>query len=376
MSKNLLNNHLQKKPKLRVLLIALEYTYWGVARHQSYASYLGLEEGFYANGVEFFTITTPWLKRAKEICGGKKFDQVWVELFHSPPDEAWMEWLSSVAPVRLGLVSETIWHNSDEYGNQIIEKRDNITNWLNYITHLAVSDEKDVEEIKFKGIVPVIWWPQAIPERFITDEVAISPENYGVFCGSLAYQERLGWLEHPELQGLLIRQSSSEDGTLYPAVFNKLHRAVSIFLKTKLPGEASILPVYLYLLRRIRRQCFALWLKQMQIGCAVIQLPTYFKAYSGRVFEGMAAGRPVISWEVPDRPETKYLFEDGKEILLYSPKDPSELADHIQRLIKEPDFGKYLVENARRKLRHFHTVEKRVNQILNWIENGENPLYY
>jgi glycosyltransferase involved in cell wall biosynthesis len=113
----------------------------------------------------------------------------------------------------------------------------------------------------------------------------------------------------------------------------------------------------------------------MQRGSAVVNLPANVKAYAGRVVEAMAAGRPVISWEVPHRPRTRALFEDGEEILLYPRSEPAQLADHIRRILSEPEFSARVVENARRKVRQFHTVEHRVGQFLEWISTGTEPVY-
>ncbi len=83
----------------------------------------------------------------------------------------------------------------------------------------------------------------------------------------------------------------------------------------------------------------------------------------------------MISWEIPGRPRNKALFEDDEQILLYSKNDPSQLAAHIRRILAEPDFAQRIAENARRKLLSFHTMEKRVQQILDWVETGRVPTY-
>ena len=119
-----------------------------------------------------------------------------------------------------------------------------------------------------------------------------------------------------------------------------------------------------------------MYLRGLQAGCAVVNLPSGFQGYASRVMEGMAAGRPVISWQVPDRPQVNVLFADEKEILLFPKDDPSHLAAQIQRVLSEPELGCRIVINARRKLLRFHTLETRVRQILDWVETGAPPVYY
>jgi glycosyltransferase involved in cell wall biosynthesis len=113
----------------------------------------------------------------------------------------------------------------------------------------------------------------------------------------------------------------------------------------------------------------------MKEGCAIVNLPSFVKAYAGRVIEGMATGVPVISWEIPERPRTKSLFENGKEIMLYAQNDPSQLAEHIKKIQSDKKFSKNIVINARNKLKKFHTAEHRAKEILHWIETGETPIY-
>jgi hypothetical protein len=108
---------------------------------------------------------------------------------------------------------------------------------------------------------------------------------------------------------------------------------------------------------------------------ALVSLPSMAKVYTGRVIEAMGAGRPVVAWKVPERPRNLALFEDGKEILLYDKEKPEMLAEHIRRVQREPGFARDISLNARLKVSRFHTVERRVEQILNWIETGEEPVY-
>jgi len=111
----------------------------------------------------------------------------------------------------------------------------------------------------------------------------------------------------------------------------------------------------------------------MQEGCAVVNLPSCVKAYAGRVPEAMAAGRPVISWRVPDRPRTEALFADGREILLFDADRPEELVEHARRLCRDEGLGRRMADAARTKLRRFHTIEHRTGQILDWLERGATP---
>jgi hypothetical protein len=362
--------------KLRVLVLQLEFPTWNQARYWSYSAQLALEEGLQAHGVQFFTLTTPWLARAPEICRGQQFDQVWLELVQQPLDETQLQWIAGLAPVRVGLLPESLEYTAEEYSLYpwLVPRKQLVEGRLQYITHAVAVDERDVEEINARRLASAMWWPQAVPERCILQREPDRSGRFATFSGEV-YTERTTWLNHPELSGLLVKQASSETGTPYPFLFDKLHFAARRYIRHVRVAERAALDAYLYALRRIRRRCFSRWLRKMQAGSAVINLPARVKTYASRVVEGIAAGVPVISWEVPDRPRTKALFEDGKDILLYSKADPMQLAEHIRHTLADPHFAQRLAANARQKLRRYHTMEHRMKDILVWIDTGKSATY-
>ena len=114
----------------------------------------------------------------------------------------------------------------------------------------------------------------------------------------------------------------------------------------------------------------------MEEGSAVINLPSFGKIHTARVYEGMAAGRPVITVETQDRPHLASLFKDGRDLLLYPRDNPSVLAGHIKHLLDDPDFGRQIAMNARDKLLRYHTMEFRVAQFLDWIATRHRASRY
>ena len=369
---------------LRVLFIPLEFRTWANASHWAYPLGIGLEEALDANGVEYVTIpalhevpsyaSASWLNHAHKICALKRFDQVWFEISHSNLDEPFLDWLTGIAPIRVGFLCESLETDPREWiGNpEGTQKRlKTVEKSLTYLTHVVAADEADVDKFNTHGPVPAMWWGGGIvPARFICEQPPPVSNNHAVFYGAL-YGERKKWLDLSTLKSLLVRpEASPEHATNLPELFDKLNFTAELFLKSGKPFSENFFTNYMNSLRHIRRKCFALWLQGLQSGCAVVNLPQYSKIHAGRIVEGMAAGRPVISWGIPGRPKTNALFEDGKEILLYARDNPEQLASHIQRIMREPGFAQRIAANARRKLRSFHTSERFVGQLLDWLENG------
>ena len=116
-------------------------------------------------------------------------------------------------------------------------------------------------------------------------------------------------------------------------------------------------------------------MRAVQQGIANLNLRSFSALFSSRVVETMAAGQCVISYAVPDCPRTNALFEDGQEILLFDDQSPESLADKIQFLRSHPAERAALIRNSQAKVRAFHTTEKRIEQLLHWIETDNEPRY-
>ncbi|MCA9468682.1 MAG: glycosyltransferase [Nitrospira sp.] len=366
--------------KPRVLLLTLDYRTWHDASHFPYPDNLGLEEALIVNGADCVTIPVfyglsssnpaSWMYHAKQLCSGRQFDVVWFDVNHMVFDEATLDWLSTLAPIRIGFFGESIQMDHGEYETNPEGARTrlkNLATYLQYVTHAIVVDECDRIPLEARGI-PVFWWKAgAVPKRFVCDQLPQTSVSQALFFGTL-YGERKTWLERPELAGLLSRPSHSPEWeTDLPRQFDDLVRKTEGQLVSGGSDLPKLLQNFLDGIRHIRGECFRMWLQGLQAGLAVVNLPQFGKAYASRVVQGMAAGRPVISWEIPDRPLTKELFQEGKEILLFPPNDPRILGEHIRKLQCESRWGRQIAEEARRKVLAHHTSEFLMKSILEWV---------
>lgn len=367
----------QPKP-YRILLLQAENYRWAAARSYPYYLNVAFEEALQAAHVEVLMVTSPWFARLPALCAGRTFDQVWLnDLSHFADYAIAVENVAGLAPVRIGFVTESVGYTPEEYAEHpwLWERQARLEAQFAGLTHLVAVDEQDVIDLQKRWRVPTMWLPCSMPERFI--QQAPPPRQNIAFFSGTVYGERAKWLEMPRLNGLLARHQAVVADQFYEFFYNTLpgHRSIfKYWVKQRLLPVTTLYPLYLCLLRHLRRSAFHMWQQTvLQQGAAVVNLPHLVKGYSGRVIEGMAAGRPVISWRIPNRPRNTAMFEDGKEILLYETAE--ELAAHIERVLAEPKFAQQIAENARRKVKAFHTTEQRVQQILNWVAGGQAPTY-
>jgi glycosyltransferase involved in cell wall biosynthesis len=81
-----------------------------------------------------------------------------------------------------------------------------------------------------------------------------------------------------------------------------------------------------------------------------------------KLFEYMAAGRPIIASDLPSIRENV----SEKEVLFVRPDDPEAIKNGILKIISDPDRARRLAENSKIKSAEF-TWQNRAEAILNWI---------
>jgi len=370
----------------KILFVQQELTDWNAARMWGYTAHIGLEEGLEACEVEFTTILSSWFPFIKEFYAESTFDQVWInDVIHMFEPKGWryyrltlddLDWLASLAPVRLGFVIESLNYTEDDYIRapylanyiRILQKT------IPYLTHILTPDEKDIDTIASMGSVHVDWYVMSIPLRYIFGGTPTPTGTKPVFRGT-AYGDRGRWLSYPTLADQIDFQLSSDNDTVLPDIFDKLHKDLypqAILNKEKLQ---LLYEIYLDIVRKARLLSFSMYMRDLQNGAAVINLPAWGKIYTGRVFEGLASGRPVVTYRFDNSPRMTSLFKDQSEIILYDGTDPESLALHLKAISDNPEFAASVAAMGLRTMRSYHSTEHRICQIIRWISDGKQIDY-
>jgi GT2 family glycosyltransferase/glycosyltransferase involved in cell wall biosynthesis/Flp pilus assembly protein TadD len=368
-----------------ILLLQLEFPTWAQARAWTYPACFGVAEGLRAAGARCTTVPllanaplTPdaWLAHAREAVSGKQFDQVWVWLVHSPLAPSVLDWISGLAPVRVGIVMESLTYDEADYAwaGHLRRRMQTVADQSRVLTHVLVPDERDVERLAELAGVRTLWWPTMVPDRFIVPADAPPRSRKGVFHGH-PYGPRQAWVSHGNLQSRLAFIGPGAPPTRYHALFDQLQSAA---LK-RLAGPAGMtsqhMADYASMLQEVREGEFKEWMTQLPQWAAIVNLPSLAKFYGGRVYEGIAAGRPVLTYPVPDHPLNNALFVDGEEIFVFPSDSPDSLAACLDRVLGDTSLAEQVARNAQRKLRRYHTSEVRLTQTLGWLESAEEPDY-
>ncbi|MHB0878556.1 MAG: glycosyltransferase family 4 protein [Anaerolineae bacterium] len=94
--------------------------------------------------------------------------------------------------------------------------------------------------------------------------------------------------------------------------------------------------------------------------CDIVCVPsTGFESFGYVLIEAMAAGKPVVASDIPGY---SFVMQHGRQGLFVPPEDSDALADALISLVRDPDAGRRLGEEGRRRAAEFswHSVAKRV----------------
>ena len=371
---------------MKILLLQLEFSRWKTARPWSYPTNFGIAQVLRDKGIDTFTIPIvpdqnvkfqqSWLGRARELCSGMNFDQVWVWLLHYPYEQDTLDWIRTIAPIRIGILVESLQYDEEDYVREPhLKKRSSIVQQqVECLTHVLAGDENDVASIHSWGYAQALWWPCGVPEQSIRSFEPVVKHQQAVFHGTV-YGNRERYFSQHELRQVLTCDHTDADQNEFHQLFDEIQIGMEKMLCSGSTLSTQDLHRFVGMLHQVRYGEFMKWMEYLQSWAVVVNLPSYAKFYGGRIFEGLAAGRPVISWEIPHHPKNNSLFQDGEEMLLFPKDNPNILVNHIERLLSDSHLAKRLVCSAQRKLRELHTVEKRVNDVLQWVETGAQACY-
>lgn len=339
----------------KILHFPLEFNRFFSARKFPYPLGIGMLEGF--KDIKHITIPALyhedlWLKHAKGIVGNNKFDQVWIEVVHSQMTNEFLKWISTLAPVVVGFVVESLTIDPQEFvsNSKGTQRRvDNTNQKLPYLTHVIVTDERDLKAFD----KPTMLGIASIPERLI--KIPSGTPDKAIFRGTL-YGDRGKQIEDLE-HVININPPSDEDNTNFPQMFDHLftkhHESYNSFFTEWFSIRQAVYSVWINCLYNMK-------------GCGIVNPVHRTNVLSGRVIEGMAAGKPIISPLMNNNIDK--LFTDCEDILYY--ENDRELYDCIITLQTYDDLRFDIAESARVNLLENHTTECRVGEILKFTKEG------
>lgn len=368
---------MQQKPKApRVLACVLDFDRWQLGCAWSYASSYAVLDGLRAQGADVVAVpslmrpsdptSNPWVEAAPSLLKRQRFDQVWVWITHSHYPAGFWEWIRDLAPVRVGVLMESLRYTEEEIADSghYAGRFDAVATQLRHMTHVLSYDECDVAEITRRLGLPARLYHLMLPAQLISAPATPDGDKL-IFLGTV-YPKRQRFLDREGVSDLVEIAHGPETKRGLDARFDEAH---DHYLAKLAMGGATLadMQAHVRALQEVRREILLAVFGVYRTGFAVANLPALFKAFPSRVLEAMAAGVPVITNRITDRPETASLFEDGKDIFYYDASAPGDFRRAAERLRNDPALRSRLAASAHRRVLEKLTSETQIAAILDWI---------
>lgn len=354
----------------RILLIQQEWpTDFRRSSQWSYISSLGYVEALGLCGADVTLLTTPWLAHARELVSPGDIDQVWlIDLVHLEAPPWLLPWLCELAPLRVGLVGESLTHTRDELRDmpELAQREALVRARASAMTHLLLCDEEDARRLAASGH-RTLWLPPAMLASWIVPERSIAPDGPVGFIGEI-YAKRARFFSDPGVRERVVRIVPKDRSPEVERRYLALHDACRDAEAGTAAERRRLHGRYNAALMAIRREIFERYLAAFDGLRATLNPPSFVKCYPGRVVEAMARGVPVLTARLVDRPGADRMFEHGTEILAFDAADPARLCAWIDTLAADAERARKVATRARARLLADHTLEARCAQVLRFLE--------
>ncbi len=360
----------------RILACMLEFDQWSMGRTWSYAASHAVIDGLRSQMARVVVVpsllragdptSNPWIEAAPAILKDERFDQVWVWITHSHYPPAFWDWIRDIAPVRVGVLMESLRYAPQEIADIPVlgERFEAVAAQLRHMTHVLSYDERDVAEINEVLGIHSRLYHQMLPEAWVGQGEPSSGERM-VFLGT-GYGKRFRFLSQENLTDLLQLLPGPEIALGQDARFDSLAARYLPLLAAGRAGRTEM-DAHAADLQAVRRDVLRAVMGAYRGGFAMVALPALFKSFPGRVIEAMAADVPVLMPRIKDRPQTSALFEDGRHVMYYEDEKPGDIRRVAMRLRDDAALRAHLTANARERVMKSLTSEVQVAGILDWI---------
>lgn len=200
-------------------------------------------------------------------------------------------------------------------------------------THFLIADENDIDFYKQRN-KKAVWFPQFVDEKFFLNYTPFDERLSKVF-----FKGKL-WSEYKQRQNIIY---SLNDVKLIELVEGFLSNSelVSKYNKHK----------------------------------AVINPPGVFGGFNVRTFESLAAGNLLFQFLPENRPLNNGLFKHFEHLIYFKPNDTSVIKYYIRDFLNSPDSYKAIAESGYNEVLNFHTIEKRLKSLLDFVSSDLTPQY-
>ncbi len=200
-------------------------------------------------------------------------------------------------------------------------------------SHILAADETDIDFWKAQK-KEAVWFPQFVDEKVFRSTVPINKRKNKIFFKGKLWREYD--LRKKFIMRLLDNKSCEMDTEFVPT--------------TKL--------VELY-----NNYMFA------------VNPPGVFGGFNVRTFEALACGSILLQYKFKGKPLNNALFKHNEHLIYFDLDNPDKTLGDIKHLLSNSQAYLHIAKQGREEVLNHHTIEKRIESILQWIDSGKIPEY-
>jgi ADP-heptose:LPS heptosyltransferase/tetratricopeptide (TPR) repeat protein len=207
-----------------------------------------------------------------------------------------------------------------------------VTTALSAYSHFAYTDEVDAAIFE-AAKVPALWWPQAADQRLFSSQRDPAQRQARIFfCGKT-------WNEYV------------------------LRRTLLQALRTT--GVCEI----------VERASAGEMVSHYNRNLLAINLPGVLGAFNVRTYEALSCGCALLQFAPENRPANNALFQHGTHLLYYDYSSIEKLKDWVRQVAGSSAAVLTLARQGHEEFLAHHTIERRLEQLIDWVCDGRQPAY-
>jgi hypothetical protein len=363
----------------RILFVVTTSLNWSKMRGHGYATLHDYIDALRNWGASVEVVPTTFLETAAFRFEPGEFDQVWLSdligIYFGTPryheaDSAFWGRVSQLAPVRVGYETETLVYEGeigmapDDHPESHLNR---FLRRLPFVTHVLANDETVVDIVERADRSKYcLWSPVTVSEQWL-DRAHESWETQhdAVFSGSL-YGKRVPFYEAVSDVVSRVQTPEGDMARRYDVLVAQARerlKHLSVGDATQMRRENREVCEKLQLMMKDE---FRRMLDTLGSGTIVVNFPSYTRGLVHRVVEGIAAGRPVATDLIPERPRTADWLSRSGFVLTY--RSPEELRGRLVSAVGGRKGLRQMAEAGVEFMRREATTEIRIEECMRWIE--------
>lgn len=357
---------------MRVVVFMLEFPTWELAKPWSFISGYAFVDALRKNGHDVELVILMYgsspggISQSIAKYQGEKFDFAFFWLPHLHYSPTFWRHAKKLSERRAAVLIESLSYSTEEIGRlpHLRFRRREILASVKHCTHVITFDYHDYGDLHGLGY-KVFWSPGILPE--VPEGLATPADSKTrglLFSGTVYPGERANLHDQLVATGFL---AARDEFSQSPGLVREFEGASHAYTEGRdAPNDRQAAAERLL---TVRRNIWYEYLQYLTKHCGVVSLPAYFKAFPGRVFEGILMRSIVLVFDVGHLTRHRRLFENDRHVYYLTTVDRRAI-DVLTAALKRVDHRQFMTEEALAQARRYCDAKGAVQEMLRWMSTS------